>query len=148
MATGYNDMIKLAECDYKASMALERDFPDEFAVRASVYHLQQAIEKMLKAIILFHGETPSFTHDIYNLAEHCKKLDESFSDKMEDVADTLTLWESKSRYDPYIAFNKNKYEKAKELYGELVTKVQKQQEEIVVGEQTDDPSDQSIKMKF
>ena len=76
-------MMKLAECDYKLCLLSEREFPDEYAIRGAVYHLQQAIEKMLKAIIIYNGETPEFTHDIYHLAQHCKKFGEAFSENLE-----------------------------------------------------------------
>lgn len=86
-------------------------------------HLQQAVEKSLKAIILYNGESPAFTHDIDKLAEHCKKLGETFSDNLEHIADSLTLWESKSRYDPYVTFSQKKYDTAKLLYEEIHEKL-------------------------
>lgn len=123
MSTGVSDLIRLGEYDYMACKAMEQYFPDEFAIRTATYHLQQAIEKMLKAIILFRGGYPPFTHDIERLAENCRKLGETFSDNMDMIADTLTLWESKSRYDPFISFSAAKYEKAKSLYDEIYNKI-------------------------
>lgn len=123
MTAGFADMIKLSEHDYQACKAMESYFPDEFAVRTALYHLQQAVEKSLKAIILYNGESPAFTHDIDKLAEHCKKLGETFSDNLEHIADSLTLWESKSRYDPYITFSQKKYDTAKLLYEEIHEKL-------------------------
>lgn len=123
MSEGFNDLLKLSECNYFACKAMEEHFPDEFAVRAALYHLQQAVEKILKAMIIFNGEYPAFTHDIDKLAEHCKKLGEQFSDNLDDVSDSLTLWESKSRYDPYISFSNTKYDKAKKVYEEISDKL-------------------------
>lgn len=34
--------------------------------------------------------------DMIKLSEHCKKLGETFSDNLEHIADSLTLWESKA----------------------------------------------------
>lgn len=123
MSEGFNDLLKLSECDYLACKAMEEHFPDEFAVRAALYHLQRAVEKVLKAVIIINGEYPAFTHDIDKLAEHCKKLGETFSDNLDDISDSLTLWESKSRYDPYISFSKPKYDKAKSVYEEIADKL-------------------------
>ena len=116
MSMGVSDLINLAEFDFKTCEAIEAHFPDEFAVRTAAYHLQQAVEKILKAVILFHGENPAFTHDIGRFADHCGKLGVSLDDELENVADTLTLWESKSRYDPYITFTQKKYDMAKQAY--------------------------------
>lgn len=123
MSMGFADLVKIAECDYMACKAMEKHFPDEFAVRTALYHLQQAVEKLLKAVIIYNGEHPAFTHDIGKLADHCKALGEVFSDNLDDISDSLTLWESKSRYDPYISFSKKKYDKAKNIYEEIHTKL-------------------------
>lgn len=138
MSTGFADLIKIAECDYMACKAMEEHFPDEFAVRTALYHLQQAVEKLLKAVIIYNGEHPAYTHDIGKLAEHCKELGENFSDNLEDISDSLTLWESKSRYDPYITFSKKKYDKAKSIYDEIHTKLVQEIAPIYENEQTAD----------
>ena len=116
MSMGFSDLINIAEFDFKTCEVIEIHFPDEFAVRAAAYHIQQAVEKILMAVILYRGEKPAFTHDIGRLADHCSKLGVSLGDELENVADTLTLWESKSRYDPYITFTQKKYDMAKRAY--------------------------------
>lgn len=123
MSIGYMDLLKIAECDYKACRAMEGFFPDEFAVRTALYHLQQAVEKTLKAVILYNGEYPSFTHDIGKLIAHCEKLGETFSDSAELVADSLTLWENQTRYDPFVNFSEKKYKIAKSFYEEAHDKI-------------------------
>lgn len=62
MSIGFEALLELAEGDYKMCLLAEKGFPDEYAVRGAVYHLQQAIEKALKAAVLINGETPPFTH--------------------------------------------------------------------------------------
>lgn len=115
----FTNLMNLADCDYKACVYNEQFLPDEFAVRIVTYHLQQAIKKSLKAIIMFNGGHPSFTHDIDKLVNHAISLGEHFVTNTDEITDTLTLWESKSRYDPYITFKDSKYKKAKAFYVEL-----------------------------
>lgn len=136
MSIGFDGLIKIAECDYMACQAMEEHFPDEFAVRTALYHLQQAIEKLLKAVIIYNGEHPVFTHDIGKLADRCKALGEDFSDDLDDISDSLTLWESKSRYDPYISFSKKKYDKAKKIYDEIHERLMREISLIYENEET------------
>lgn len=123
MTGGFVDLVKLSEQEYMMCELAESCLPDEFAIRGALYHLQQAVEKSLKAIILYNGETPEYTHDIDKLATHCKRLGEPFSDNLDFISDSLTMWESKTRYDPYIAFSQKKYDMAKLFYNELHEKL-------------------------
>ncbi len=120
MKAGFSDLINISECDYKACVANEQFLPNEFAIRIVTYHLQQAIEKILKAYVLYYGQTPAFTHDIDELATHCKNLGAELPEELDNISDTLTLWEAKSRYDPYINFTQKKYELAKSVYEKLL----------------------------
>lgn len=63
---------------------------------------------------------------------------------MDDISDSLTLWESKSRYDPYISFSKPKYDKAKSVYEEIADKLKeklKNQEQDQEQENDKDPEE-------
>lgn len=114
-----NDFLILAERDLKACNKVEEDFPDEYAVSAASYHIQQAVEKVLKGLILLNGGAPEFTHNIAKLAVQCNKLGIELPEQLDDISDTLTLWESTIRYDPFISFTRNKYNIAKSVYKEL-----------------------------
>ena len=111
-----NDFLILAERDYKLCAKVEEDFPDEYAESAASYHIQQAVEKLLKALILLHGEEPQFTHNITKLAVTCEKLGIVLPACLDDVTEVLTQWETANRYDPFIAFSEKKYGKAREAY--------------------------------
>lgn len=114
-----NDYLILAERDYKICLLAEKEFPDEYAITAAAYHMQQAVEKVLKGLILIYGETPEFTHNIAKLYVHLSKLGMELPEKLEDISDTLTAWESNLRYDPFINFSEKKYTAAKNIYCEL-----------------------------
>ncbi len=114
-----NDYLILAERDFKICILSEKEFPADYAVSAAAYHIQQAIEKSLKGLILIYGETPEFTHNIAKLRVCSERLGIKIPEELEDISDMLTAWESTTRYDPFIDFSEKKYSKAKKIYTEL-----------------------------
>ena len=98
---------------------MESDFPDAYAVAAAAYHIRQAIEKLLKALILLNGEQPAFTHNISKLVAHCEKLGVALPEPLDDLAEALTLWEVEIRSDPSFPISPKKYGKAKSVYEAL-----------------------------
>ena len=125
-----NDFLILAERDYKACIKMEDDFPDEYAVSAASYHIQQAVEKVLKGLILLNGETPEFTHNITKLTVQCDRLGIDLPEELDDISDTLTLWESTVRYDPFVSFRQSKYDTAKSVYLELHDQLSEELQQI------------------
>ncbi len=62
------------------------------------YHMQQCVEKCLKAYLVAH-ETPfRRTHDIAELIEQCKEIDPKFDVLYEKKADQLTIYGVEIRY--------------------------------------------------
>lgn len=117
------NLLHLAECDFKVCTDLEKQFPQDHAVRAAAFHLQQAVEKMLKSAIRYNGGVPADTNDIGYLAKQCEPFGIVFD---EFIADTLTLWEMQSRYEPHISFTQEKYDKAKQLYIDISQKLKQE----------------------
>lgn len=114
-------MLHLSECDFKVCSDLEKQFPQDHAVRAAAFHLQQAVEKMLKSVIYYNGGVPDDTNDIGYLAKQCEPFGIVFD---EFIADTLTLWEMQSRYEPHISFTQEKYDRAKQAYIDIFQKLE------------------------
>lgn len=114
-----SDFLILAERDFRLCEKVEEDFPDEYAVSAASYHIQQAVEKLLKGLILLRGEEPQFTHNITKLAIKCESLGIALPECLDDVTEVLTQWEMTNRYDPFVAFSEKKYGKAREAYRQL-----------------------------
>lgn len=114
------NIIQKARNDRKFCNVLEKSLPDEFAAEGCAYHIEQAIEKQIKAYMLFNGVQFEKKHNIFNLLIALKNngidFDDELSEKIEDMADTLFVWETQSRYDPFDSFTIRKYEKALEIY--------------------------------
>ena len=118
-----NDYLILAERDRRYAEFGERGFPDDFDVGNSAYLMEQAVEKLLKGLILMYGETAAFTHDIGKLRNHAIKLGIEVPEDLEFVADSLTLWGTKVRYDPSVTVSETLYKKAVSVYEALHEKL-------------------------
>ena len=145
---GARDFQILAQRDSMVCRKMEEDFPDEYAVTAASYHIQQAVEKELKGLILLYGETPAFTHSILKLADQCHKLKIDLPEELDDISDALTLWETTSRYDPFVSFSEKKYEKAKAVYAVLEQKLSQALGEIQEVSETPEDEEPGFDLKM
>lgn len=64
-------MIELAWRDHCVCEVLEEHFPADFAVSNARFHMQQAVEKDLKAILMMFGAEPENTSNISKLVCAC-----------------------------------------------------------------------------
>ncbi|MCC8106921.1 MAG: HEPN domain-containing protein [Clostridiales bacterium] len=95
-------LFRRAWLDFKAAEnLLAVPMNDEAYINNVAYHLQQAVEKTLKAFLECVGVTAPNTHDIDKLVRmsgnngSCAVV----TDWVEDKADMLTRWETDTRYD-------------------------------------------------
>lgn len=74
---------------------------DEAFLNGIAYHLQQSVEKLLKAFLECKGVTVPNTHDIYKLVRMSRNNGSNIilTKWLEDRADTLTRWEMDTRYN-------------------------------------------------
>lgn len=63
------------------------------------YHIQQCIEKCLKYVLDMKGIKYKYKHDLTPLVNTCLNLGVRIPETIQDNIDTLTDWESSSRYD-------------------------------------------------
>jgi HEPN domain-containing protein len=121
------DLLKRAQEDKKICEKLEVFLPDEFAARGCGFHIQQAIEKEMKAYLLINGIEYPKTHNIQKLLNLSKNvefpLSDELCDKIEDMSDTLLNWETNNRYDPYTSFSERKYNRAVDIYTQLEKRI-------------------------
>jgi HEPN domain-containing protein len=61
------------------------------------FHCQQAVEKLLKAFLVYHGQQFERIHDLRMLASLCSRIDPAFADIATEVA-PLTSFAVRFRY--------------------------------------------------
>jgi HEPN domain-containing protein len=87
----------LAERDLDAAAFLSANMRPK-PLEIICFHCQQAVEKYLKGFIAFHGEEPSYTHDLDELCKVCERYNASFS-AIGSMCTQLTLFGVQPRYD-------------------------------------------------
>ena len=91
----FNKWINKADKDL---LSAKRELSFETPVTETVcFHCQQAVEKYLKAFLVYHQIYFTKTHKIVDLLELCANVDSSFKDEFED-ADNLTDYAVEVRY--------------------------------------------------
>jgi HEPN domain-containing protein len=80
--------------------ALEKVSEDDAFLDVACFETQQAIEFLIKAILLENGVSYSKSHDIRYLLSLLEQVNFSFEkmDSLDLLADTITDWEENSRY--------------------------------------------------
>ncbi len=61
------------------------------------FHAQQVAEKLLKALLVYHGRLPLSTHDLVALLADCAQIHPSLAD-LKPECDKLTVFAIASRY--------------------------------------------------
>lgn len=104
-------LFRRAYLDYRAAENLLK-IPenDEAYMNTVAYHLQQAVEKTLKAFLECVGVTVPNTHDIDKLVRMSKNNGSRavVTEWVEDKADMLTRWETDTQYDIEYCVEKEK----------------------------------------
>lgn len=90
-----------ADDDLEAGRLLMRsDRPITWVV---CFHMQQCVEKYLKAFLIFHGREHPRTHNVPALVNLCAQIDDSFRELKEWGVRELTKYATALRYgeEPY-----------------------------------------------
>jgi HEPN domain-containing protein len=73
---------------------------------AAAFHCQQAVEKYVKAYLVFRGEAFELIHDLEALMDQCVRLDPAW-EALRDAVEPLTAYAVRFRYpgpaDPTVA---------------------------------------------
>ena len=97
MSTMYSRSVAMLQ---QSKNALKKVVEDEAYLDVACFETQQAIEFLIKAILLENGVPYSKSHDIRYLLSLMENIDFSFEkkDALELLSDTITDWEESSRY--------------------------------------------------
>ena len=88
--------IKKADNDYKTGK--DQFETEEPATDTICFHMQQAVEKYLKAFIVFSGFEAEKTHNISRILEKCISIDSDFNILKKEEIDILTPYGTVVRY--------------------------------------------------
>lgn len=108
-------LFRSAWLDFQtAEMIWERPQYDEMILNHAAYHLQQAVEKVLKGALECVGATVPNTHRITKLihmvANHGANL--IITEWLDDHSEMLSEWEAESRYNMDFLVERRKLERA------------------------------------
>lgn len=73
MPPSYREWLQYADDDRTAARTLMRSHAALYGIVC--FHAQQATEKLLKAFLVYHGQTPQRTHDCVSLIVECATFD-------------------------------------------------------------------------
>ena len=93
-------LLRKAENDLKDANILYNS--KEASAEGICFHCQQAVEKFLKAYLVYNDKEINKTHDISQLLEFCKKIDDDFIELEKLNIDDMTNYAVIVRYDDII----------------------------------------------
>lgn len=113
-----SELLKAAEADYRLIKLIWNNIGDEGIMQQAMFHMQQAVEKLLKCLILLSGSQFTYTHNIEKLIEQCPK-DTELPKDLYTMAGVLTSWEAQTRYGSSMLTNIKTLEKCLTIYDTL-----------------------------
>lgn len=134
------EWMEFARMDFLAAKHLyEHMYPKPLEIIC--YHCQQAIEKLLKGVLISRGVTIEKTHDLGLLAEMLQEYTE-VDEKYLEICDDLTPYGVKIRYPQELFIEeyhvKKALEETQELYDWLLTLLQAEKMNLDAIEEQED----------
>lgn len=108
-------LFRSALMDYEtAAMIWRNPYNDEMILNNAAYHLQQAVEKILKGALECVGVTVPNTHKISKLVKMISDNGANLviTDWIDDHSEMLGEWEAQARYDMDFLVEKRKLDTA------------------------------------
>ena len=104
-------LFRSARMDYETAMMIWRNpYNDELILNNAAYHLQQAVEKILKGALECVGVTAPNTHKISKLVKMISDHGANIivTDWIDDHSEMLSEWEVQTSYDMDFLVEKRK----------------------------------------
>jgi HEPN domain-containing protein len=113
-----SEWLEMARSDYNvAKNTIEDWHPKE--IKISAYHSTQAVEKALKAFLIYKDIDPPYTHDLDLLRQKCSDVDSGF-DEFEVDCSNLKKYAVTTRYPSELQIPEkeavNAVQKAKQIF--------------------------------
>ncbi len=108
-------LFRSARMDYEtAEMIWQSHTNDEMILNNAAYHLQQAVEKILKGALECVGVTVPYSHKISKLVSMIINNGANLiiTDWLDDHAEMLSEWETETRYNMDFLVEKRKLDRA------------------------------------
>lgn len=104
-----------------ANMALNKVADDDAYLDLACFNTQQGMEFLIKAILEENGRVYDKTHNIRYLLELLKDTGFIFDkmEELENISDTITQWEEKSRYGKGVKTMVQTVRKVHNMYNSL-----------------------------
>jgi len=104
-----------------ANMALNKVADDDAYLDLACFNTQQGMEFLIKAILEENGRVYDKTHNIRYLLELLKDIGFVFDkmEELENISDTITQWEEKSRYGKGVKTMVQTVRKVHNMYNSL-----------------------------
>lgn len=111
-------LLEKARKDYDTAVYMQK-LNDEYYLDICCYHIEQAIEKVLKCSIELRGKKFSYTHVLAKTYEEYVSAGWPELKDLRLMTGTLTDWEAGARYKDSFAATVSQLNDAMEIYKEL-----------------------------
>ena len=123
-------LLDRAKADLQsAQLILSQNSHDELLLDIAAYHVQQGIEKLVKFTLASNGVQYKQTHDMFILLEQLEDADIEIMPWLEENADTLNSYATKTRYGSDIVATRKKIIHLRELAGDYAISLQPERSE-------------------
>ena len=95
----YEEYIKLAQSDIKAAELVLNSGNDELMQNIAAYHAQQAVEKIMKGLLVKNGGFAGISHNITELSKDMDELGITYPDWIHEKDDDISSWATTIRYN-------------------------------------------------
>lgn len=103
-----NDMLALAQTDVELSDLILGTTNDELKQNAAAYHTEQAIEKMIKHLLIKHRGHGNNTHDIGQLVADAKNEKIILPAWVDENSYEISKWSTTIRYNSNFKTNRDR----------------------------------------
>lgn len=95
----YEDFLKLAANDIKIAKLILNSANDELMQNSAAYNCEQAVEKIMKGLIVNAGSVAGVSHNITQLSKDLDDLGIEYPTWIHDKDDDISSWATTIRYN-------------------------------------------------